>query len=86
MRYVAYAGRKKATAALKPIYTAVADNDALMALTAFADSTPGKKVPDRRRSVRERLGPVHTVPRLRPRHPQSDLHHQQHRIPELPAA
>lgn len=45
MRYVAYAGRKKATAALKPIYTAVADNDALMALTAFADSTPGKKYP-----------------------------------------
>lgn len=45
MRYVAYQDRKAVAAMLKPIYTAVDEQEALMALTAFADSTPGKKYP-----------------------------------------
>ena len=45
MRYVAYGDRKAVAAMLKPIYTAIDDNDALMALTAFADSTLGRKYP-----------------------------------------
>ena len=45
MRYVAYSDRKAVAAMLKPIYTAIDDNDALMALTAFADSVLGRKYP-----------------------------------------
>ena len=44
MRYVSYSDRKAMSAMLKPIYTAV-DDDALMALTAFADSVLGRKYP-----------------------------------------
>lgn len=44
MRYVAYSDRKAVAAMLKPIYTAI-DDDALMALTAFADSVLGRKYP-----------------------------------------
>jgi len=43
MRYVSYSDRKAIAAMLKPIYTAVDDNDALMALTAFADSVLERK-------------------------------------------
>lgn len=45
MRYVSYTDRKAVAAMLKPIYTAVDDDDALMALTAFADSVLGRKYP-----------------------------------------
>nr|WP_108872151.1 IS256 family transposase [Tessaracoccus timonensis] len=45
MRYVSYSDRKAVAAMLKPIYTAVDDDDALMALTAFADSVLGRKYP-----------------------------------------
>ncbi len=45
MRYVSYSDRKAVAAMLKPIYTAIDDNDALMALTAFADSVLGRKYP-----------------------------------------
>ncbi len=45
MRYVSYSDRKAVAGMLKPIYTAIDDNDALMALTAFADSTLGRKYP-----------------------------------------
>ena len=43
MRFVSYQDRKAVAAALKPIYTAVNEDAALMALAAFADSTLGKK-------------------------------------------
>ena len=45
MRFVSYQDRKAVAAALKPIYTAVNEDAALMALAAFADSTLGKKYP-----------------------------------------
>lgn len=45
MRYVSYSDRKVVAAMLKPFYTAIDDNDALMALTAFADSVLGRKYP-----------------------------------------
>lgn len=45
MRFVSYQDRKAVAAALRPIYTAVNEDAALMALTTFADSTLGKKYP-----------------------------------------
>ena len=45
MRYVAYGDRKAVAALLKPIYTAVNEDAALEALTAFADSELGRKYP-----------------------------------------
>lgn len=38
-----------------------------------------------RRAVAAALGPVHTVPRFRPGDPQDHLHHQRHRVAQLPA-
>lgn len=45
MRFVSYGDRKAVAAMLRPIYTAVNEDAALMALTTFADSTLGKKYP-----------------------------------------
>ncbi|MDN5764126.1 MAG: IS256 family transposase [Microlunatus sp.] len=45
MRYVAYGDRKAVAALLKPIYTAVNEDAALEALTAFAESDLGRKHP-----------------------------------------
>lgn len=45
MRFVAYSDRKAVAAMLRPIYTAIDDTHALMALSAFADSLLGKKYP-----------------------------------------
>ncbi|WP_394275221.1 IS256 family transposase [Luteococcus sp.] len=45
MRFVAYTDRKQVAAALRPIYTAPDPDAALMAWTAFADSTWGRKYP-----------------------------------------
>ncbi|MGH3370734.1 MAG: IS256 family transposase, partial [Nocardioidaceae bacterium] len=45
LRYVSYSDRKPVAALLRPIYTAVNEDAALDALTAFADSTLGKKYP-----------------------------------------
>jgi putative transposase len=45
MRFVSYADRKAVAALLRPIYTAPDEDAAMMALTAFADSTVGKKYP-----------------------------------------
>lgn len=45
MRFIAYTDRKTVARMLKPIYTAIDENHALQALTAFADSTLGKKYP-----------------------------------------
>lgn len=45
MRYVAYGDRKAVAALLRPIYTAVNEDAALEALTAFADSDLGRKYP-----------------------------------------
>ena len=45
MRFVAYGDRKAVAAMLRPIYTAPDEDAALMAFTAFADSTWGKKYP-----------------------------------------
>jgi putative transposase len=45
MRFVSYTDRKAVAAMLRPVYTAVNEDAALMALTAFADSTLGRKYP-----------------------------------------
>lgn len=45
MRFVSYADRKAVAAMLRPIYTAIDETQALMALTALADSLLGKKYP-----------------------------------------
>lgn len=45
MRFVSYTDRKAVAALLRPIYTAADEDAALMALTTFADSNPGKKYP-----------------------------------------
>ena len=45
MRFVSYTDRKAVAALLRPIYTAVNEDAALMALTTFADSNLGKKYP-----------------------------------------
>jgi putative transposase len=45
MRFVSYNDRKAVAAMLRPIYTAATEEAALMAWTAFADSTLGKKYP-----------------------------------------
>jgi putative transposase len=50
MRFVAYGDRKAVAALLKPVYTAANADAALMALTAFADSTLGAKYPATLRS------------------------------------
>ena len=45
MRFVAYQDRKAVAATLRPIYTAVDEDQALTALTAFEDSELGRKYP-----------------------------------------
>jgi len=45
MRFVNYKDRKPVAAALKPVYTAVNEDDALAALEAFAASQLGKRYP-----------------------------------------
>jgi putative transposase len=45
MRFVSYSDRKAVAALLRPIYTAVNEDAALMALATFADSNLGKKYP-----------------------------------------
>ena len=45
MRFIAYQDRKQVAAMLKPIYTAINEDTALMALAAFADSVLGTKYP-----------------------------------------
>ncbi len=45
MRFVSYTDRKAVAALLRPIYTAVNEDAALMALATFADSNLGKKYP-----------------------------------------
>nr|WP_229735054.1 IS256 family transposase [Ornithinimicrobium tianjinense] len=45
MRFVSYSDRKAVAALLRPIYTAVNEEAAMMALATFADSNLGKKYP-----------------------------------------
>ncbi len=45
MRFVSYSDRKAVAALLRPIYTAVNEDAALIALATFADSNLGKKYP-----------------------------------------
>jgi putative transposase len=45
MRFVSYNDRKAVSAMLRPIYTAADEDDALTALSSFADSNLGKKYP-----------------------------------------
>lgn len=45
MRFVSYADRKAVAALLRPIYTAVNEDTAAIALATFADSNLGKKYP-----------------------------------------
>lgn len=54
MQFVSHTDRKAVAAGLRPTYTAVGEETALQALEDFADS-----------ELRECLGPVHLVPRVR---------------------
>ena len=68
---------------VKPIYTAVNAAAARAALDELAE-TMGAAVSGDHPAVAERLGRVHSLPRLRRRDPPGDLHHQRHRVAERP--
>src|SRR5437899_7881184 len=86
MRYVNYNDRKDVAAALKPIYTAPTVEAAQLAFDALADSDLGRRYPGVLGCWRARLGRLHPVPGLPRRGPPLHLHHQRHRVAELPAA
>ena len=72
MKYVSWKDRKKAAAAMRPIYTALNEAAAKTAWRTCA-ATSGRKAPAGRR-VGTGLGPVHPVPRIRLRHQEGHLH------------
>ena len=84
MRFVSYQDRKKVAAALRPIYTAPTVDAAEGALLDFAGGELGARYPAAVSDLGERLGAVHPVPRVPPAGPQDHLHHQRHRVAELP--
>lgn len=86
MRYVAYADRKAVAAALRPVYTAVDADAALAALVAFADSALGKKYPAAVATWENAWDRFIPFLDFGPATRGGDLHHQQHRVVELPAA
>src|SRR5215212_3208168 len=84
MRFVSYGDRKKVAAALRPIYTAPTVEAAETELLAFAESDPRPPLPGRGRDRGQRLGAMHPLLGVRSRTPQNHLHHQRHRVAELP--
>lgn len=86
MRYVAYADRKAVAAALRPVYAAVDADAALAALVAFADSALGKKYPAAVATWENAWDRFIPFLDFGPATRGGDLHHQQHRVVELPAA
>lgn len=86
MRFVNYKQRKAVAAALKPIYQAADEDAALASPGRVRRLRPRRGEPEHGPRVRGRLGPVHPVPRVPADATTGDLHHQQHRVAELPAA
>ena len=83
VRYCGYQDRKKITAALRPIYTAVSADAAEAAMDDF-ELTWGDRYPGIVRLWRT-AGTVQPVPRLPGRDPQGRVHHQPDRVDQLPA-
>ena len=85
MRFVNYQDRKAVAAALKPIYRPPTPT---RRGSSWRRSRPpaGPQEPPHRRHVRERLGAVHPVPGVPADAAPGHLHHQLHRVAELPAA
>jgi len=84
MRYASYTDRRKMATALRPIYTAVTEEAATLALEAFRAPVENQ-IPRCSGRMGSRLGRVRTIPGIPGRDPQDHLHHQRHRVPELPA-
>ena len=84
IRFCAWNERRPVAAALKTVYSAPTVEAAGDALDEF-ETEWGGRYPAIVGSVASELGPVHPVLRVRPRDPQDHLHHQRHRVAELPA-
>jgi putative transposase len=74
-KYVSYRDRKKVSAALRPVYTAANEQDALAELERF-DSEWGRAIPNDRPALAPRLGAHHPVPLAARPATQSGLHHE----------
>ncbi len=86
MRYISYTDRKAAAAALRPIYTAATESAAAQELDIFEGSNWGKKYPATVRVWRDAWQRIIGVPGVPAGGAEDHLHHQQHRVFELPAA
>jgi putative transposase len=84
MRLISYNDRKKLAAALRPLYTAVNEAAAKAALEQLRREH-GRKCPGLIATWERSWDQFTPVPAVRPRHPQGHLHHQRHRIHQLPA-
>lgn len=84
MRYASYTDRKKMAKSLRPIYTAATEEAAKLALEQFR--AEWKTNSPCGRGLGSCLGRVRAVPGVPGRNPQDHLHHQRHRVAELPAA
>lgn len=83
MRFVSYQDRKKIAKSMKTIYTAPTVEAAELALKDL-DAEWGRQYPRRDRRMAPGLERIHPVPRLPGRTPPCRLHHQRHRIHQLP--
>ncbi len=86
MRFVSSSDRKAVAAMLTPIYTAVTEDAALIALAAFADSNLGKKYPAAVASWENAWDRFTPVLAFAPGATQRHLHDELDRVAELPAA
>ena len=83
IRFCTWKDRKPVVKALKPIYTAPSAEAAGRGARGLRQRL-GWDLRGNRGSMAPELGPVHPVPRFRASHPQNRIHHQRHRIVELP--
>ena len=86
MRFISYSDRKAVAAALRPIYTAPTESRRGDGAGHLRGLELGQEVPGHGAGVAGRVGAVHPVPGVPARGPEDHLHHQQHRVAELPAA
>ena len=77
--YASYNDRKAMAAALKTVYTAC-DADAAYAALADFSGTPLGRIPGRGRGTGKGVGPVHPVPGIRARSPESPVYEECHRL------
>ena len=85
MRFVSYGDRRKVAAALKTVYTAPNQEAAWQALTDFSESDMGVKYPQTVATWERAWERFTPVPGLPADAQACHLHHQQHRVAELPA-